>query len=92
MGGGSALVMIGLVIYDRLTLKQGAKQNGNPPLKTNHPKVEFSHNTLEEIPHEEITLFRQPDPVRAQTSRRRHPGATIMQRAQHQQRHLLQVA
>lgn len=27
MGGGAALMMIGLVIYDRLTRKQGAKQS-----------------------------------------------------------------
>ena len=66
--------------------------DGNPPGNLRRLKVEFSPQQPEEVLHEDVTLFRQPDHRRAQASRGRQPGSGTLPGTRHQLGHVLQMA
>ena len=45
---------------------------GNPPTKKQSSKVKFSRNAFEEILHEEVPIYRQPNHSGGETIRDRH--------------------
>src|SRR5690606_6623817 len=63
-----------------------------PPRNNRTHKWNFAYSGNEEIPHEEVTLYGQPDHGDFEAGRVRCSGSRAMSRARHEQRHVLQVA